>query len=111
VNARILDGFRHEFSSLLDAAAAMPPEFTPEQRDLALHLIAAHHGWGRPCFTPRMFDRTRYRRSQQEALETARRFGRLQQRLGPWRLAYLEAILRCADALASERSMELPESA
>ena len=107
-NPRILDGFRHEFGSVLDAAASLPADFTPEECALALHLIAAHHGWARPHFTTRGFDRLSLRRSAREALEVARRFGRLQQSLGAWRLAYLEALLRCADALASEGFLELP---
>jgi len=50
---RALDigGYRHEFGSLLDVARS--PEFqslSHDSQDLALHLIAAHHGRARPHF-------------------------------------------------------------
>lgn len=111
VNGRLLDGYRHELGSLLDAEFNVPPDFTPEERDLALHLIASHHGWARPHFTERTFDKGAYRRSESAALEGTRRFGRLQRRYGAWGLAYLEAVFRSADALASEGSWELPVNA
>ncbi len=43
-NGRALGGYRHELGSLLDAVAGIPADFTEAERDLALHLIAAHHG-------------------------------------------------------------------
>ena len=98
---RALDGYRHELGSLLDSEKCLPPEFTSEERDLALHLIAAHHGWARPHFPSRAFDKSAYFRSEPAALECARRFGRLQRIHGPWRLAYLEAVFHSADAIAS----------
>ena len=103
-----LGGYRHEFGSLLDAAAA--DEFKsldPDTRDLALHLIAAHHGWARPHFEPKHFDRGDAGRpvpsalSEAAAVEAMQRFGRLQRRYGRWGLAWLESLLRCADAEAS----------
>jgi hypothetical protein len=36
--------------------------------------------------------------------EQMQRFAKLQGELGWWELAYLEALLKCADALASERA-------
>jgi CRISPR-associated endonuclease/helicase Cas3 len=107
----LLGGYRHELGSLLDAEGNLPPDFTDEERDLAMHLIAAHHGWARPHFPQRTFDKHNYRRSECAALEAARRYGRLQQRHGGWGLVYLEAILRCADAIASEETPEMPVDA
>lgn len=108
LNGRRLAGYRHELGSLLDAECQLPADFTPAQRDLALHLVAAHHGWARPHFPTKTFDKDNYRRSERAALECARRFGRLQQRLGAWRLAYLEAVFRSADAIASASMPEMP---
>ncbi|MFN7022020.1 MAG: type I-U CRISPR-associated helicase/endonuclease Cas3 [Phycisphaerales bacterium] len=105
---KILGGYRHEFGSLLDAAASDEVKtFDPDTRDLALHLIAAHHGWARPHFEPRHFDRgdadrpVPTARSEAAAVEAMQRFGRLQRRYGRWGLAWLESLLRCADAEAS----------
>ena len=46
-----LNGYRHEFGSLVDVHSR--DEFqglSEESRDLILHLIAVHHGFGRPHF-------------------------------------------------------------
>jgi CRISPR-associated endonuclease/helicase Cas3 len=111
LKARMLDGYRHELGSLLDARDRLPADFTPQERDLALHLIAAHHGWARPHFPKRAFDKIAFRRSGEAALETARRFGRLQRRYGAWGLAHLEAVFRSADAIASADAPELSANA
>ena len=111
LNGRSLDGYRHELGSLLDAKSQIPSDFTEDERDLALYLVAAHHGWGRPHFPDRTFDRTHYRESGTAALECARRFGRLHRRYGAWGLAYLESIFRSADAIASADGPELPVNA
>lgn len=102
--ARLPEPFRHEFASLLDAQKA--DEFgklNPEMQDLALHLIAAHHGRARPHFNlDEAFD-PEHTSLDTEALasETPRRFARLQRRCGRWGLAYLESVLRAADWAAS----------
>ncbi len=98
-----LGGYRHEFGSLLEAMGERDLQGQPE-RDLTLHLIAAHHGHGRPHFDRRAFDRERFatRENEAAAAEAMRRFGRLQQRFGRWGLAWLESVLRCADILASQ---------
>lgn len=111
LNGRALDGYRHEFGSLLEAEPQLPPDFTDGERDLGLHLVAAHHGWGRPHFPDRAFDREACRRSRPAALDCARRFGRLQRQYGAWGLAYLEAVFRAADAIASANAPELPVNA
>lgn len=102
-NPRLLAGYRHEFGSLGDAEGLPDTQgLSAEERDLVLHLVASHHGHARPCIPP--FDPARPpsandARAQQAAL----RFARLQRRLGPWGLAWWEALLRAADQRASRR--------
>jgi CRISPR-associated endonuclease/helicase Cas3 len=96
--------FRHEFGSVLDAQGEARINNLPDQmKDLVLHLIAAHHGRARPHF-PRGedFDPERAMADAEElAIETPRRFARLQRKYGRWGLAYLESLLRAADWAAS----------
>jgi len=102
--ARMGEPFRHEFASLLDAANdPQAKELSPQMQDLVLHLIAAHHGRARPHFPEdEAYDPERpATRAEAEAVETLRRFGRLQRRYGRWGLAYLESLLRAADWAAS----------
>ena len=97
----LLGGYRHEFGSLVEAEREIPAD--APNRDLVLHLIAAHHGWARPGFpNPRQWDPDATTASNRKlAIEAARRFARLQAEHGPWRLAWLEALLKAADAHAS----------
>lgn len=99
--AGILGGFRHEFASLVDADAAISAD--EKGRDLVLHLIASHHGRGRPGFPhPRQWDpETPDSINRSMALEVAGRFGSLQAKYGPWKLAWFEALLKAADAYVS----------
>lgn len=101
LHPRALGGYRHEFGSLLEAMEDGEVKACAEC-DLALHLIAAHHGWGRPHFEQRSYD-TSHTSSEnnQAAYEVMRRFGRLQEQFGRWGLAWLESLLRCADIAAS----------
>ncbi len=101
--AALLAGYRHELGSLLDACGDEALRRHPE-RELILHLIAAHHGRARPHFEPQAWDTERYNTlANQEAVwEAICRFARMQQPFGRWGLAWLEALLRCADALASQ---------
>jgi len=94
-------GYRHEFGSLLESQE--DESLVPlADRDLILHLIASHHGYGRPHFPERAFDRHQpLPVNRAAALESIHRFDRLQKRYGWWQLAYLEAILKAADAMAS----------
>jgi CRISPR-associated endonuclease/helicase Cas3 len=102
---RLLDEpYRHEFGSLRDAV--LEAEFQklgPGERDLVLHLIAAHHGRARPHFPIEESFDPEAQSSDSEAIatEVPRRFARLQQRFGRWGLAYLESLLRAADYAAS----------
>jgi len=94
-------GYRHEFGSLIDSLGDKQLE-AHSHRDLILHLIAAHHGYARPHFPERAFDRKQPKpENQRLAHEVMLRFNRLQRQYGWWQLAYLEAVLKAADALAS----------
>ncbi|GAB4222392.1 MAG: hypothetical protein Kow0062_19570 [Acidobacteriota bacterium] len=127
--AGVPPGFRHEMLSVQlaeNAAHGLLPE-DPWQRDLALHLIAAHHGYARP-FAPvipdpdppavslrlRLADRlvdfgeltADWRRSHPpHRIDSgiAERFWRLVRRHGWWGLAWFEAVMRLADQRASSR--------
>ena len=90
-----LGGFRHEFESVLQIASELDG---CEERDLVLHLIAAHHGWARPCFRPNASTEA----SDNDHLLVMSRYASLQKRFGPWGLAWLEGLLRGADWQASE---------
>lgn len=93
--------YRHELGSLVEAEASNDLKNEPN-RDLILHLIATHHGYARPHFPEGAFDRSRPSAANRRIVhETMRRFESLQRRYGWWQLAYLEAILKAADALAS----------
>ncbi len=98
------ESYRHEFGSLVES---LPDEelnsLSEDEKDLALHMVAAHHGRARPHFPHiEAFD--------PEAMladiltvteEVPSRFARLQRRYGRWGLAYLESLLRSADYAAS----------
>ena len=95
--AAFAETYRHEFGSLstntIDSTAG----------DLSFHIIAAHHGRGRPHFpADEIFDPERPPdESQAIASAIPQRFARLQLTYGRWGLAYLESILRAADYAAS----------
>lgn len=116
-------GGRHELLSvrLAESSSTLPNDGW--ERDLVLHLIAAHHGYCRP-WAPVVFDAeapaieflfggVHYSHQGPTQLERigsgiAERFWRLNERFGPWGLAYLESLLRLADQQqsASEQSAE-----
>ena len=97
-NPRLLEGYRHEFGSLLKAEGLDLPNDT---RDLVLHLIAAHHGYARPTLSPAGCEAGPPSMLESRAGDAALRFARLQRRYGPWGLAWREALLRAADQSAS----------
>jgi CRISPR-associated endonuclease/helicase Cas3 len=104
-----LTRYRHEFGSLLDVTKK--PEFQALDEDakaLVLHLIAAHHGRARPHFPiEEAFDPERALADVQAvASQVPQRFGRLQRRYGRWGLAWLESLVRAADAMASSAIQE-----
>ena len=106
----ILNGYRHEFGSVLDAQSRGFEGInrTDPRFELALHLIAAHHGNARPAIETKGCDSHPPTVTEREAHQIAVRFARLQRRWGPWGLAWWEALLRAADQQASRR---LDESA
>jgi CRISPR-associated endonuclease/helicase Cas3 len=97
VNLRLINGYRHELGSLLDALSVCDGLVD----DLLLHLVASHHAAARPFFETRQYDRQNLRTCAEEGVEVARRYARLQKRYGPWGLAYLEAVFKCADGIVS----------
>jgi CRISPR-associated endonuclease/helicase Cas3 len=110
LHPRALGGYRHEFGSLLDAMRDPDLSKSPH-RDLALHLIAAHHGWARPHFEPRSFDSSRPTFENDQAFsEVVRGFGQLQHKYGRWGLAWLESLVRCADIAASQQVAREPQT-
>jgi CRISPR-associated endonuclease/helicase Cas3 len=103
----LAEHYRHEFGSLNDAATTAEfATFSDTERDIVLHLIAAHHGRARPHFpTDEIGDFANNTANPGVdaalATETPRRFTRLQKRFGRWGLAWLESLLRAADYAAS----------
>jgi len=105
--------YRHELGSVLDLQNWPDFRILPQEvRELALHLIAAHHGRARPHFPIKeAFDPERRDEEAAEiAREVPRRFARLQRKYGRWGLAYIESLVRAADALASQ-SVDMSVSA
>ncbi len=109
-----LGGFRHEWESLRKLApnSPQPPADEPPAaqvlwRDLFLHLVGAHHGHLRPSIIDAgLTPGVETGKQNPLRLEAAERFVRLQHQLGRWRFAYLEALLKTADA---EGSRDIPE--
>jgi CRISPR-associated endonuclease/helicase Cas3 len=119
-------GFRHEMLSVQLAELLhdqLPRDAT--ERELTLHLIAAHHGHGRP-FAPVVLDDdpplvtlepldvdARLSPEERRACPPhrldsgiAERFWTLTRRYGWWGLVYIEAVLRLADQRASQKESE-----
>jgi CRISPR-associated endonuclease/helicase Cas3 len=108
VNVALLDGYRHELGSLPHAEDNDRIRLLPEDlRDLALHLIAAHHGFARPVIRTSGCEDAPPSALMDRARDVALRFVRLQERWGPWGLAWWESLLRAADQQASRRNDEV----
>jgi CRISPR-associated endonuclease/helicase Cas3 len=106
---RVCAGYRHEFGSLIDAANDSGILENPEQ-DLILHLIACHHGRARPHFEEWEFDpQAASATNTDTAAEAMRRYARLSRRFGYWQLAWLEALMKCADVIATVRGKKVEE--
>jgi CRISPR-associated endonuclease/helicase Cas3 len=96
--------YRHEFGSLRDADTDIELNaLSPELRDLALHLVAAHHGFGRPFIAAVDPDEPPLQ-SAARAPDVAWRYARLQKRWGWWGLAWWESLIRAADWAASAQN-------
>lgn len=105
VHVSLLDGYRHELGSLPIAAAHPRLVRLPEPlRELALHLVAAHHGFARPVVPTSGCDDAPPSALTERAREVALRYANLQARYGPWGLAWWETVLRAADQLASREN-------
>lgn len=100
----VVEHYRHEFGSLNDASAhAEFATLSDAERDIVLHIVAAHHGRARPHFPADEIgdNATTPEADAILATEIPRRFARLQKRFGRWGLAWLESLLRAADYAAS----------
>lgn len=107
INYALLDSYRHELGSLLYAQKDNRLlNLREEERELALHLITAHHGFGRPVIGTSGCDDAPPSMLNDRTGEIALRFLRLEGRWGPWGLAWWEAVLRAADQQASRDNDE-----
>ena len=112
---------RHEITSIAMLESVPEALAGAHDRDLVLHLVATHHGWGRPFldvvpdndpqdatfdFEGLALSSTANPASGSLALDMADRFWRLIERYGYHGLAWLEAILRLADHRQSEVEAE-----
>ncbi len=130
-------GLRHEAISLA-LAKTWPSDRLPSgvDLDLTLHLVATHHGYGRPWFPADRDDRNPEKiRIDLEnelfppelgitgdvtveaessdgimAFDQPDRLDRLRRKYGFWGLSYLEALLRLADVSISEELTNLLEA-
>lgn len=105
-------GMRHEVASVAMIESNTDVLSPAHDRDLVLHLVGTHHGWGRPLppipedlepqelsytFGDHVLVSTSELSRSSLALQMADRFWRLVERYGYHGLAWLETILRRAD--------------
>lgn len=102
INYALLDGYRHELGTLVSVETnERLQRLSEELRELVLHMIAAHHGFARPFIETRGCDLGPPSALEAHAKRIALRFAKLQERWGPWTLAWWESLLRAADQQAS----------
>ncbi len=103
-NPDLCQNYRHEFGSLIEARRNEEIRSMADwQRELVFHLIAAHHGWARPHFNRHLDDPIADGDEIAAALADTPRFhARMQRRYGRWGLAWLEALLKAADVMATK---------
>ena len=114
-------GMRHELASVALAESNPNILASAHDKDLVLHLVGTHHGYGRPLppiiedddpqalsyeFDGRTMEASSDLVESTLALDMADRFWRLTERYGYYGLAWLEAILRLADHRQSEAEAE-----
>jgi CRISPR-associated endonuclease/helicase Cas3 len=95
--------FRHEALSVLVASVS---------DEITRHVIGTHHGYGRPVFDPTV--RVPHAGSDQLTAadgEWLQNFGQLSAEFNPWVLAWLESLVRAADAQASAEPAIVEEEA
>lgn len=105
----VRESYRHEFGSLIDLFDYGQPyleelrTFSPEVQELILHLVASHHGLGRPHLPVdyHVDSEPKGASISEVAHAIPPRFARLQSKFGRWGLAYLESLLRAADYYSS----------
>ncbi len=105
--------FRHEYGSIIDLEReGLLAQLPPDEQDLVLHLVAAHHGRARPHFPPgELFDPERPGADARElGVRVVTRYALLQRRFGRWGLAYLESLVRAADWAASAKPSKFVEA-
>ena len=105
-------GMRHEVASVAMIQSNRDVLNPAHDKDLVLHLVGTHHGWGRPLppiiedpephtlsyvFDGHFMAANSDLADSPLALDMADRFWRLMERYGYHGLAWLEAILRLAD--------------
>ena len=106
-DGRKLEGYRHEFGSVLTAQDdPRLAELSGDDRDLVLHLVASHHGHARPFLSAHGGDVGPPSAMAAEARDAALRFARLSRLWGPWGVAWWEAVFRAADRAASKAEQE-----
>jgi CRISPR-associated endonuclease/helicase Cas3 len=105
-------GYRHELGSVADlpdgdSLASVEPSIV----ELCLHLVAAHHGHARPGFRAEAAGPLSTAAIKEAMSATAARFARTQAMYGWWGLAWLEALVKAADSLASDEEEKKAENA
>ena len=93
--------FRHEFASL---------DYEMIDDPLVRHLVATHHGHGRPWLVPCKDEAAAGARYAHLEWHWVRDWAAVSFRCGPWTLAGMEWLLRAADARASIEETTMEES-
>jgi CRISPR-associated endonuclease/helicase Cas3 len=105
---KINRGYRHELGSVADLGDGKASLPTTVDRELCLHLVAAHHGHARPGFRVEAIGPVVTDGAKRVLIETPVRFAKLQAQHGWWALAWLEALVKAADVLASRDEENSP---
>ncbi len=101
-------GYRHELGSVADLGDGKASLPTMVDRELCLHLVAAHHGHARPGFRVEAVGPVVTDGAKRVLSETPVRFAKLQAKYGWWALAWLETLVKAADVLASRDEENSP---